>query len=243
MSQRSAGPRSRVRQCTVTAADKCVHVNALSRRCHVTLLPMSGTNAVNTIADVSSDVRCFHSHPPSPAGDDLAENETARGVVVCVHVFGLGIWLPDYARFGHVNVTHMGARGAHARRLSGHRRGADDTSPRLLRCAAPTSPSGRAAAGVVSRHPSARSRRRHVTLVLTTRGRFRDAVQCGYLCRGGCRTADPTSPTAPGGHAALAAPSTHAARLTKRVRAWRRTTRGSLVCRAGRGHLSPDRRT
>jgi hypothetical protein len=69
---------------------------------------MSGTNAVNTIADVSSDVRCFHSHPPSPAGDDLAENETARGVVVCAHVFGLGIWLPDYARFGHVNVTHMG---------------------------------------------------------------------------------------------------------------------------------------
>ena len=31
-----------------------------------------------------------------------------RGVVVCAHVFGLGIWLPDHAEFGHINTPAMG---------------------------------------------------------------------------------------------------------------------------------------
>jgi hypothetical protein len=57
---------------------------------------------------VSDEVRCFHSHPALPPARELDEGEPVSGVVVCVHVFGLGVWLPDSAQFGHVNVTHMG---------------------------------------------------------------------------------------------------------------------------------------
>jgi hypothetical protein len=31
-----------------------------------------------------------------------------RGVVACIHVFGLGIYLPEERCFGHVDVIHMG---------------------------------------------------------------------------------------------------------------------------------------
>jgi hypothetical protein len=32
----------------------------------------------------------------------------AEGVVVCVHVYGLGVHLPEHGTFGHVNVPAMG---------------------------------------------------------------------------------------------------------------------------------------
>jgi hypothetical protein len=40
--------------------------------------------------------------------DRLPEEFSSLGVVVCVHVFGLGVYLPDQGAFGHVNVTAMG---------------------------------------------------------------------------------------------------------------------------------------
>jgi hypothetical protein len=76
------------------------------------VMPMSRTCAIHN-RRVADDVRCFHSHPPLPPIRDLDEGETVRGVVVCVHVFGLGVWLPDAAQFGHVNVTHMGVPETH----------------------------------------------------------------------------------------------------------------------------------
>jgi hypothetical protein len=39
----------------------------------------------------------------------LADGELiAEAVVVCVHVFGLGVYLPHQRTFGHVNVPVMG---------------------------------------------------------------------------------------------------------------------------------------
>lgn len=54
------------------------------------------------------DVRCYHSHPPFPAPRELDVGTRVSAVVVCIHVFGVGVWLPDLARFGHVNASHMG---------------------------------------------------------------------------------------------------------------------------------------
>ena len=31
-----------------------------------------------------------------------------RGVVVCAHVYGVGVYLPDVGDFGHVNMPHLG---------------------------------------------------------------------------------------------------------------------------------------
>lgn len=57
---------------------------------------------------MSDEVRCYHSHPPASPRSDLAAGQVVRAVVVCVHVFGLGVWLPEHAEFGHVNTPQMG---------------------------------------------------------------------------------------------------------------------------------------
>lgn len=48
-------------------------------------------------------VRCFHSDPPERAAPDLPSRHEVLGVVVCVHVFGVGVYLPDDSAWGHVN--------------------------------------------------------------------------------------------------------------------------------------------
>ncbi len=53
---------------------------------------------------MSNEVRCYHSHPPTSPSSDLEAGQAVRAVVVCIHVFGLGVWLPEQAVFGHVNV-------------------------------------------------------------------------------------------------------------------------------------------
>lgn len=40
--------------------------------------------------------------------DRLMEGRVEQAVVVCVHVFGLGLYLPGVDAFGHVNVPVMG---------------------------------------------------------------------------------------------------------------------------------------
>lgn len=55
------------------------------------------------------DFRCFHSNPPTLGStDELTSGTLVDGVVVCIHAFGLGIYLPRERSFGHVNVTAMG---------------------------------------------------------------------------------------------------------------------------------------
>jgi hypothetical protein len=52
-------------------------------------------------------------------GPELAERVTAHlavgtrvsGTVVCHHVFGLGVWLPEHGQYGHVNITSIAPPG------------------------------------------------------------------------------------------------------------------------------------
>jgi hypothetical protein len=62
---------------------------------------------------VSNEVRCYHSHQPASPRSDLEAGQIVRAVVVCVHAYGLGVWLPEHAVFGHVNAPHMGVPHAH----------------------------------------------------------------------------------------------------------------------------------
>jgi hypothetical protein len=41
----------------------------------------------------------------SRGGARRTEGEQVRGIVVCHHVYGLGIYLPDRDEYGHVNIT------------------------------------------------------------------------------------------------------------------------------------------
>lgn len=50
---------------------------------------------------------CFHSHPPQ-VHVKVQEGVAADGVVVCVHPFGLGVYLSSEQGFGHVDVPMMG---------------------------------------------------------------------------------------------------------------------------------------
>jgi hypothetical protein len=56
---------------------------------------------------VANEVRCFHSHPPADEAQ-LSEGVDLRGVVICVHPFGLGVYMPDEHAFGHVDAPMMG---------------------------------------------------------------------------------------------------------------------------------------
>jgi hypothetical protein len=45
-------------------------------------------------------------------GRSLVEGQATEGVVVCVHVYGLGVYLPEHQTFGHVNTPAMGVERA-----------------------------------------------------------------------------------------------------------------------------------
>lgn len=51
--------------------------------------------------------RCYHSHPPVVAGNEVVEDAEVEGVVVCTHDFGVGVWLSESGVFGHVNGSHL----------------------------------------------------------------------------------------------------------------------------------------
>ena len=50
---------------------------------------------------------CMHTPPAAWRPARLAAGCVVRGVVVCVHPFGLGVYLPDVHDFGHVNVPEF----------------------------------------------------------------------------------------------------------------------------------------
>lgn len=43
-----------------------------------------------------------------PPSREVSEGAMTEGVVVCVHVYGLGVYLPQHRTFGHVNAPAMG---------------------------------------------------------------------------------------------------------------------------------------
>jgi hypothetical protein len=51
-------------------------------------------------------VSCLHSDPPS-AGETLAEDLETVGMVVCAHVFGVGVYLAEEDAWGHVNTPAL----------------------------------------------------------------------------------------------------------------------------------------
>jgi len=56
---------------------------------------------------MANEVWCFHSHPPE-TGPKLEEGILVKGVVVCVHPFGLGVHLDGGQIFGHVDAPAVG---------------------------------------------------------------------------------------------------------------------------------------
>ena len=71
-------------------------------------------NIRHCVRPMTDDFRCFHSDPP-PLGstEELTAGTPVEGVVVCIHVFGLGIYLRRERLFGHVNVTAMCVEQTH----------------------------------------------------------------------------------------------------------------------------------
>lgn len=55
---------------------------------------------------------CLHSHVGVFLAGRQPEGARVNGIVVCLHVFGLGVYLPEADAFGHVNVTEMGVESA-----------------------------------------------------------------------------------------------------------------------------------
>jgi hypothetical protein len=51
-------------------------------------------------------VSCFHSDPPA-GGEALAEDLETVGMVVCAHVFGVGVYLLEEDAWGHVNTPAL----------------------------------------------------------------------------------------------------------------------------------------
>lgn len=51
-------------------------------------------------------VACFHSDPPA-AGEALADHLETVGMVVCAHIFGVGVYLAEEGAWGHVNVPAL----------------------------------------------------------------------------------------------------------------------------------------
>ena len=51
-----------------------------------------------------------------PLAERSGEGEQVRGVVVCHHAYGLGMYLPDRSEYGHVNITSIRPAG---QRLAG----------------------------------------------------------------------------------------------------------------------------
>jgi hypothetical protein len=51
-------------------------------------------------------VNCFHSDPPA-VGEPLAAGQEMVGIVVCSHVFGVGVYLAEEEAWGHVNTPAL----------------------------------------------------------------------------------------------------------------------------------------
>lgn len=51
-------------------------------------------------------VSCFHSNPPA-GGEALAGGVGTIGMVVCAHVFGVGVYLAEFDTWGHVNTPAL----------------------------------------------------------------------------------------------------------------------------------------
>jgi hypothetical protein len=52
---------------------------------------------------------CLHDQPPRRGPTEhLIEGSTEDGVVLCVHVFGLSLYLPAVRAFGHMDAPFMG---------------------------------------------------------------------------------------------------------------------------------------
>jgi hypothetical protein len=47
----------------------------------------------------------------TPEAERRAEGEQVRGIVVCHHVYGLGMYLPDRDDYAHVNITSIKPSG------------------------------------------------------------------------------------------------------------------------------------
>lgn len=52
-------------------------------------------------------VSCFHSDPPAAVGEALPDHYETVGMVVCAHVFGVGVYLADDGAWGHVNTPAL----------------------------------------------------------------------------------------------------------------------------------------
>lgn len=63
----------------------------------------AGTPAIMVGVD---GVSCFHSDPPV-VGEALPDHLETVGLVVCAHVFGAGVYLPDEGAWGHVNTPAL----------------------------------------------------------------------------------------------------------------------------------------
>jgi hypothetical protein len=58
---------------------------------------------------MNENEHCLHDQPPRPGPTEpLIEGSTEEGVVVCVHMFGLGLYLPVVRAFGHMDAPFMG---------------------------------------------------------------------------------------------------------------------------------------
>lgn len=70
---------------------------------------MGGQVGSLVVADVLKvEGWCMHSQPPA-GRTAITEGTLCEGVVVCVHRFGVGVYLPSEADFGHVDVPFLGA--------------------------------------------------------------------------------------------------------------------------------------
>lgn len=86
----------------MSTAGALLRLAVLTCRCADVVNPLS-----STLLNVANEVRCFHSHPPKRE-TRLSDGTEHRGVVVCLHPFGLGVFLPDQETFGHVDTPMMG---------------------------------------------------------------------------------------------------------------------------------------
>jgi hypothetical protein len=50
----------------------------------------------------------MHNQPPPLPATSVPEHAALRGIVVCAHVIGVGVYLPDQEDFGHVNASVLG---------------------------------------------------------------------------------------------------------------------------------------
>ncbi len=50
----------------------------------------------------------MHNQPPNLPESTSPAQTVTRGVVICVHEYGVGVYLPEARDFGHVDVPELG---------------------------------------------------------------------------------------------------------------------------------------